>query len=51
VTAAAGPDGDDGSAWGYAFFQPVAGPVEEGCGRGEGVAVAGCGGGVSGVEA
>jgi hypothetical protein len=27
MTAAAGPDYDDGSVWGYALFQPVASPV------------------------
>jgi len=29
--AAAGPDGDDGSVWGYAFFQPVSAAVAERC--------------------
>src|SRR5262245_34086695 len=43
VTAAAGPEGDDGSIWGYASFEPVAGPVEEGCGGEEAVAVGGSG--------
>jgi hypothetical protein len=30
MIAAAGPDGDDGSVWGPALFQPVPGTVEEG---------------------
>jgi hypothetical protein len=43
MTAAAGPHGDKGGVWGYAFFQPIAGAVEEGCGCKEAVAVARCG--------
>src|SRR5262245_5016035 len=42
--AAAGPDGDDGSVWGRASFQPVPGAVEEGCGCKKAVTVAGGGG-------
>ena len=44
VTAAAGPDGDKGGVWGYAFFKPVTGAVEEGRGCEGAVAVGGSGG-------
>src|SRR5262245_244423 len=43
VTAAAGPDGDDRSIWGYAFFPPIAGAVEKRCGCQEVVPVTGGG--------
>jgi hypothetical protein len=45
VTAAAGPDGDDGSVWGHALFEPVAGAVAERGGAEEAVAVAVAGSG------
>jgi hypothetical protein len=44
VTAAAGPDGDDGVRRVCTFFQPMTGAVEEWCGCKEPVTVAGGGG-------
>src|SRR5262245_65741234 len=43
VARAGGPYGDNGNIWGQAFFEPVASPIDKGCGCEEAVAVAGGG--------